>query len=248
MIMARFSLFNGKKKADDGHTPDKLLGKTTPFAVTEAFKKLRTNLRFTLAASDSPLANIAAVSSSLPGEGKSITSANLAISMGQIYPRILLIDADMRKPVQHKLFECSRERGLSSVLAGTETLENSLIKGVREHLDLLPAGPIPPNPAELLASKNMSKLLAEVGEYYDCVIIDTPPVDVVTDTLVFAGQIAGMVLVVRPDVCRHAVLQKTLSAAELAGIKVLGVVTSDHTGDGALTPYYKGKYYKSYSK
>lgn len=247
MIM-KLRLFSKKNKTDDGHTPDMLLNKTTPFAVTEAFKKLRTNLRFTLAASDSALSNIAAVSSSLPGEGKSITSANLAISLSQIYPKILLVDADMRKPVQHKLFECSRDSGLSSVLAGTETLEAATVKGVREHLDLLPAGPIPPNPAELLASKNMMKFLTEAGERYDYVIIDTPPVDVVTDALVFAGQVAGLVLVVRPDVCRHALLQRTLSATELAGIKVLGVVTSDHSGDGSLTPYYKGKYYKSYSK
>lgn len=242
------ALFSKKKKADEGHSPDMLLSKTTPFAVTEAFKKLRTNLRFTLAASDSPLSNIAVVSSSLPGEGKSVTSANLAISMAQIHSKILLIDADMRKPVQHNFFECTRDHGLSSVLAGTDTLDGALIKGVREHLDLLPAGPIPPNPAELLASKNMSKLLAEISEKYDFVIFDTPPVDVVTDALVFAGQVAGLVLVVRPEVCRHAVLQRTLSATELAGIKILGAVTSDHTGDGALLPSYKGKYYKSYSK
>lgn len=239
------AFFSKRKKEDEGHSPDMLLSKTTPFAVTEAFKKLRTNLRFTMAASDSALSNIVAVSSALPGEGKSITSANLAISMGQIAPKILLIDADMRKPVQHKLFDCPRDSGLSSVLAENDSLEEALVKGVGEHLDLLPAGPIPPNPAELLASRNMAKLLAEVSELYDVVVIDTAPIDVVTDALVFAGQVAGLVLVVRPDVCRHAVLQRTLSATELAGIKVLGVVTSDHTGEGTLTPYYKGKYYKS---
>lgn len=242
------AFFSKRKKEDEGHSPDMLLSKTTPFAVTEAFKKLRTNLRFTMAASDSALSNVVAISSALPGEGKSITSSNLAISMGQIAQKILLIDADMRKPVQHKLFDCTCDSGLSSVLAETDTLEEALVKGVGEHLDLLPAGPIPPNPAELLASKNMTKLLAEVSELYDMVVIDTAPIDVVTDALVFAGQVAGLVLVVRPDVCRHAVLQRTLSATELAGIKVLGVVTSDHTGEGTLTPYYKGKYYKSDTK
>lgn len=239
--------FKTKGNADDGHTPDMLMNKTTPFAVTEAYKKLRTNLRFTLAASDSPLAHIAVVSSSLPGEGKSVTSANLAISLAQIHSKILLIDADMRKPVQHKLFECSRDHGLSSVLAGTDQFENAVLKGVIEHLDLLPAGPIPPNPAELLASKNMSALLHEAGEKYDFVIVDTPPVDVVTDALVFAGQVAGLVLVVRPDTCRHAMLQRTLAATELAGIKILGVVVSDHKGESGVKTYYKGKYYKSYS-
>lgn len=247
MIM-KLPLFFKKHKEDEGHSPDMLMNKTTPFAVTEAFKKLRTNLRFTLAASDSELPNVTAVSSSIPGEGKSITSANLAISMAQINSKILLIDADMRKPVQHQLFECSRDSGLSSVLAGTDTLEAATVKEVREHLDLLPAGPIPPNPAELLASKNMTKLLSEVSKQYDFVIIDTPPVDVVTDALVFAGQLAGLVLVVRPDNCRHALLQRTLSAIELAGIKILGVVTSDHSGEGSLSPSYKGNYYKSYSK
>lgn len=245
-----FGLFSWKKKKqktpDQQHTPVMLLNSKTPFAVTEAYKKIRTNLQFAVGASDSQMKNVIAISSCLPGEGKSLTSSNLSITTAEISNKVLLIDADMRKPVQHKTFQIPNEKGLSTLLAGTSSLQESVQVNVRPRLDVLTAGPIPPNPSELLASGNMQKLLEKASELYDYVIIDTSPMDVVTDALIVSAKISGLLLIICPEICRQANLRRVMNDIELSETKILGAIVSNVRNDGSVLPVYKKKSYYNY--
>lgn len=244
-----------KKSSRSDYSPKMLLNENTPFAVTEAYKTLRTNTIFTLAAvaHDAPHRNIFAVTSSVPGEGKSLTSANLAISFSQTGSRVLLVDADMRKPVQHRTFGINNDTGLSTVLLALDKMASMIHKNVRPGLDIITSGPIPPNPSELLGSSVMTKFLDVVGRVYDYVIIDTPPITIVTDALTFSFNTAGLLLAVSPDVCRHVDLRHAFEAIELSQTHVLGSVLSNTmtnaVGYGYKKSYsrykYKYGYYKS---
>ena len=141
---------------------------------------MRTNLIFSLSTSDK---KIFAISSPNPSEGKSTTAANIAITLAQADNKVLLIDADMRKPVQHKIFQVKNKIGLSSVIGKMETPAKCIHKNVVKNLDLLPTGPKPPNPSELLASDQTAKILEELSGKYDYIIIDTPPVKKVVPKL-----------------------------------------------------------------
>lgn len=240
-----------KKKHDTGHSPQMLLGSETPFDVTEAYKTLRTNITFTLAAvpEDSPHRNIFTVSSSVPGEGKSLTSANLAISFAQTGSRVLLVDADMRKPVQHRVFGIENETGLSTILLSIDKMAGMIHKDVRPGLDIITSGPIPPNPSGLLGSQVMTTFLTVVSRAYDYVIIDTPPLTIVTDALTFSFNTAGILLAICPEVCVHGDLKRSLEAVGISQTHILGTVMSN-TLSGSSSYGYKKSYshYKYYRR
>lgn len=176
------------------YKPQIVFHKEVPFFIVESYKSIRTNVTFSLSTFDR---KIFAVSSSNPGEGKSTTSANIAIAMAQSGSKVLLIDADMRKSVQHKIFGIKNKKGLSSAVSKISSLEDCIQKNVMENLDVMTAGPIPPNPSELLASEQMTAILNELSEKYTVIIIDTPPVNVVTDAMELAKNISGIIMVVR---------------------------------------------------
>lgn len=242
-----------KKKNTKNYGAEMLLSSKTTFYIAESYKTLRTNLLFALAAAgETELKNVFALSSSLPGEGKSISSANLAIAMAQMNAKVLLVDADLRKPVQNKLFAASNARGLSTVLIGETMLDVAIKKDVRPNLDLLTSGKIPSNPSELLGSKAMLNLLTELSGLYDYVIVDTPPINVVSDALTFAPHTAGLLLAVCPAICKHDHLKKSIESAKLANVNLLGAFLSNTTNQ-SLGLSYNGKYgrygrYGSYSK
>lgn len=242
----------GKKKKRSKYYGNKiLLSAETPFNIAEAYKTLRTNLLFALAASnDAELPNVFAISSSLPGEGKSVSSANLSIAMAQMDAKVLLVDADLRKPVQNKLFSASNVRGLSSVLIGETVLDVAIKKEIRPNLDLLTSGKIPSNPSELLGSTVMLNLLKELSSMYDYVIIDTPPLNIVTDALTFAAHTAGILLAVCPSICKHEHLKKSDESAKLANVHILGSFLSNTTNTSLGLSYNKkyGRYGKYYYK
>ena len=167
-----------KRDADDVHL--KLTDKDAPFHIIESYKSIRTNLSFALSTVEK---KTFVVSSANPGEGKSTTSANIAIAIAQSGSHVLLIDADMRKSVQHKIFELVNKKGLSTAVSKMHTPDECIQKNVMENLDVMTAGPIPPNPSELLASEMMEQMLNELSEKYDAILIDTPPVNVVTDAM-----------------------------------------------------------------
>lgn len=211
------------KKSSDGRQISRLT-ETTPSRFSEAYRAIRTNLMFALAAQKS---NIVVFSSSIPAEGKSTTSSNLAIIMAQTGSKVLLIDADLRKPVQHSIFQVSNRMGLSTVLAKMKTVDEVVHKEVSSCLDLITSGPIPPNPSELLGCENMDAFLQEVGGMYDYVFVDMPPIAVVTDAMVLAPKVAGIVLATRQGTTRFDILSRVVSDIKFAGANILGVVFTE---------------------
>lgn len=234
---------DGKKKISDEDAHIKLTDQNTPFYIVESYKSIRTNVTFSLSTFDK---KIFAVSSPNPGEGKSTTSANIAIAMAQGGNRVLLIDADMRKSVQHKIFELKNKKGLSTAASKMHTPDKCIQKNVMENLDVMTAGPIPPNPSELLASNAMSAMLDKLSEEYDVILIDTPPVNVVTDAMELANHISGIVLVVRYGKTTDEDVDTVLKRIELANMNLLGFILNNIKSkrSGYYSKYkYKNKYY-----
>lgn len=212
-----------------------------PFQIVESYKSLRTNLLFTLATAER---RSVAITSAEPHAGKSTTSANLSIVMAQTNFKVLLIDADMRSPSLDRVFRTGRTNGLSKVLGGMQPLEDAVVKRVAPNLDLLPAGPIPPNPQELLCSEEMVSLLKSAEEKYDYIFIDTPPVGIVADALMLTREIAGILLVVREGQTSHDEFRAAVEAIqnENIGGRILGTVLTDVQQKKGT---YKERYYKS---
>lgn len=233
-----------KKKSSDEDGHAKLTDKDIPFFIVESYKSIRTNVTFALSTFEK---KIFAVSSSNPGDGKSTTSANIAIAMAQSGSKVLLIDADMRKSVQHKIFGIKNKKGLSSAISKMSSLEDCIQKNVMENLDVMTAGPIPPNPSELLASEQMTAILNELSEKYAVIIIDTPPVNVVTDAMELAKNISGIIMVVRYAVTTDEDLAAAYKKIEFAQMNLLGFIVNSikHKHHGGYYSKYKysGRYY-----
>ena len=193
---------------------------SVPFAVVEAYKSIRTNLVYTLLHTDK---KSFVVSSPSQGEGKSTTSVNIAVAFSQLGEKVLLVDADLRVPNIHRKLKISNQQGLSSLLVGMSTFEES-VNHISNGLDVLTSGAIPPNPSELLSSEKMEMFISAAEKIYDRVVIDTPPIGVVSDALAFASKTAGVVLVVRSKNTTHDEVDKMVSAIEFSGAKVLGAV------------------------
>lgn len=222
-----------------------ILSDDTQFVIKEAYKAARTNLKFALANYDP---KITVITSCAPAEGKSTNCLNLAISMAEMGESVLLIDADMRKPVQHSLLRLDNEMGLSSILGGIiGDISKVIQKKVRQNLDILTAGPIPPNPAELLGSSRMENLLNIVGKHYDYIFIDTPPVTVVADAFVLNEKTSGIVLIVKESSTTHPEIEDALQRIKMTNGKVLGFIKSNcnskgKSGYGSYKYKYKYKY------
>lgn len=196
--------------------------------VSEAYRTIRTNLRF--AGADKPLKFIG-VTSSIPSEGKSTTISNLAVVMAMDGKRVLLIDCDMRKPMIHRIFELPN-RGLTNCMAVGSPLQDMIKKEVSPNLDILPSGPVPPNPSEMIGSAKMTELLKQAGEGYDYVLIDLPPVLPVTDAALMSSKVDGMVLVVgsgdvTPEEGKHVKEQLDQAGAHMVGV-ILNKVPVQH--------------------
>ncbi|MBM7539771.1 CpsD/CapB family tyrosine-protein kinase [Amphibacillus cookii] len=192
--------------------------------ISEQYRTIRTNLQF--AAVDETLDTML-VTSAGPSEGKSSTVANLAIVFAQQEKKVLLVDADMRKPTVHYTFRVDNRRGLSSVLVGEMSLLEALTKSDVDGLDILSSGPIPPNPSELLGSKAMKQVIEEAKGHYDLIIFDTPPVLAVTDAQILANVVDGSLLVVRSKQTDQDSAMKAKELLEPAKSKLLGVVLND---------------------
>lgn len=201
--------------------------------IAEQYKTIRTNLQFSSV--DGNLKSILLTSAG-PSEGKSSTTANLAIVFAQQGKRVLLIDADMRKPTLHYTFRLDNRKGLSSVLVGESTLEEASMPSEVTGLDLLSCGPIPPNPSELLGSNSMKKLHDQATSVYDLVIFDTPPVLAVTDAQILASLCDGSIMVVRSNQTEYEEAIKAKELLTIGKAKLLGAVLNDRK-------MKKGQYY-----
>lgn len=192
--------------------------------VSETYRTLRTNIEF--AAIDSAM-QVIMVSSAGPGEGKSTTIANLSVAFSQSDRKVVLIDADMRKPTAHKTFQISNRFGLSSAISQQSTLQEVIQSTDVPNLDVITAGPIPPNPAEMLASKRMTALLDELRTMYDIVLVDTPPLLAVTDAQIAATKSDGVVLVVDQGRVKRQFAQKAIQNLQNVNARILGVVLNN---------------------
>lgn len=217
-----------------------------PFPFSEAYRSIRTNLMFSLA----PQAHkIVAVTSPNASEGKSLTAANVAMALAMMEKKVLFIDADLRKPVQHQRLRLKNLVGLSEVLGQMATWREARHINILPNMDVLTAGTCPPNPSELLASSAMRELLTEAEQQYDYIIIDTPPVNVVSDVLGMASCIGGILLVARYRVTTTKEVDTALQAISVTGTSILGMVLTevDFKQGGYYKKYYK-KDYKSYTE
>lgn len=205
--------------------------------ISEQYRTIRTNLQFS--AVDSELRSILVTSSS-PGEGKSMTAANIAITYAQQGLRTLIIDADLRKPTVHYTFRLDNLRGLSNVLVNESTLDEAVNETAIPNLDVISSGPIPPNPSELLGSRRMQHILEEAKKIYDLIIFDTPPVLAVTDAQILADIVDGAILVIRSKRTEFEAAEKAKEALEPAQAKLLGTVLNDREKDKANYYYYYG--------
>ena len=213
---------------------------TTPKSpIAEQFRTIRTNIQFSSV--DKELQTMI-VTSSGPAEGKSTTTANLAVVFAQQGKRVLLIDADLRKPTVHYTFRTENHIGLSNVLTRQASLEEAVATTAQDKLWVLPSGPIPPNPSELLGSKGMMTLLEQAKDQYDVIILDTPPVLAVTDAQVLSNLADGVVLVVSSGKTEIDAAKKAKELLESAKAKILGVVLNNKkVQDSQYYYYYGGK-------
>lgn len=207
------------------------------FAIVEAYKSARTNIMFSLSASDK---KSVAVTSYSKGEGKSTVAANLAISFSKMGKSVVLIDCDLRRPNLHNLLKVDNAEGLSDIIGHMTTLEDAIHKDVIPYLDVITSGTIPPNPSELLCAPEMTKLYEYLNSEYDYIIFDTPPMGVVSDTLLLKNFIAGYIYVVREHKTTHGDIEKLLNAIELADAKSLGFIRV------GVSSEKKGKNYNYY--
>lgn len=222
-----------RKKELPNYNGEVVLNKQTPFTVSEAYKSIRSNLSFVFPDSSH---KVFAISSANPSEGKSTTSVNTAIAFSQLNRKVLLIDADLRKPTICKVLKLSNAVGLSGVLAKICSL-NDAVQKIDTNLHVLGSGQIPPNPSELLSSANMDELLAVLTKHYDYIIIDTPPINLVSDFAAIATKTDGIVIVVKANQTRHDEFKKAVTKVKLSHSKILGVVINGVEETGKYYSY-----------
>ena len=246
----------GSNKPEAGKAPkdgkqNKFIGGNISFAAAEAYKTLRTKLQFSF--TDEKNCWIIGVSSALTGEGKSISALNLAYSMAQLNKRVLLIDCDLRRPTLAERLPINRAPGLSDYLSGQSSADTLIqlcgIKGDERAFHAISSGMTPPNPMELLGSPKMAKTLNLLREKYDYIILDLPPVGEVSDALVVARMVDGILLVARQDYCNRVVLNDAVRQFEFVDARILGIVLNCATDEsGSYGKKYYKRYYRSYYK
>jgi capsular exopolysaccharide synthesis family protein len=218
-----------------------ILSQKSGFYQQEAYRALRTNVNFALANTEG--CKVVMVTSALQGEGKSLTALNLAISLGQADKKVLLIDCDMRRPRLARLLNLSAPSGLSNTLMDLGLLEMAIINNEEHGIDLILAGDIPPNPAELLSSGRMKKLLERAKEQYDYVIIDSPPVDLVADAVALSAFCDGVLFVVRANHSERGAVIYGMEQLQYAKANILGFVLNGSV-NGAGKRYQYGNAYR----
>ena len=201
----------------------------------EAFRTIKTNIKYSSADKHK---KVLLVTSTEAGEGKSTISSNLALSLSQDNKKVIIIDGDLRKPSVHKQFRISGSVGLTELLIGEEALEKIKHK-INPYLDAIASGHIPPNPAELLASEEMEKVIEKLREDYDYVIIDTNPIGLVADAQILSSKVDGVILVARYEKTKKENLLSCKKMIDQVGGNTIGVVLNG-------IDEKRGKYYYYY--
>jgi capsular exopolysaccharide synthesis family protein len=210
--------------------------------IAEAYRTLRTNIHFSKG--DQEPKTIMFISAG-PGEGKSTTAANTAVSLAQSGKQVIIVDCDFRKPVQHSIFG-KKNKGLTNILVEDFSINSMIQETGIDNVNLLTSGPIPPNPSELLSSKKMQVILDTLRSQADYVIIDAPPVIAVTDACVLASKVDGIALVIGAGMVRPEIAQKARDLLQKARGHILGVILNRVAIDEEHAFYYY--YYGSETK
>jgi len=216
---------------------DALITISTPRSpISEAYRELRTNLEF---ASLDTAVRTMVITSPGPEEGKSTTLANLAVTLAQAEKRVILVDCDLRRPCLHKLFGVSNDRGLTTLIVDEAFLNDPpLLETGIPGLRLLPSGPLPPRPPDLLGSRRMEKVIASLVERSDIVLFDAPPIIVVTDAAVLATKVDGVLLVISAGNTKREHAREAVTRLEKVNARIVGAVLNNVVLDTSLNRYY----------
>ncbi len=214
----------------------------TPFAVVESYKNLRTNLISVLAKTDG---KILAITSPNAAEGKSTTSLNIAITLSQLNKKVVMLDTDSRKPSIHKKIKVNNEKGCMDYLLGTHSLDQITVK-YNSYLDIITSGSKVKNPSELFSDVKFMELLEELEDNYDYIVLDTPPINLVSDALIIAQKCDAVVMVLRANTTKYEAFEAAYDSLKVLDIELDGVIIN---GSGGKGTYYKSGYksYKSYA-
>ncbi len=236
-------LKEGKRRPASNPEVDLIVHRNPGSTVAEQCRSIRTNLLF--ASPDSAMSRLL-VSSAGPREGKTTTAASLAITMAQAGSRVLLVDTDMRRPRLHRIFGVANQTGVTTILAGDAAIEDVVKDTEVPNLFLLPSGITPPNPAELCQSEKFKKLLDDLGDRYDRVIMDSPPIMLVTDAVVLSTLVDGALIVVRSGSTSRVALTEATRHLLDVGSKVLGCILNDFDLEKRSYGYYRYSRYGYY--
>lgn len=239
---------NAKKNIFSPKESQKTLHKNLEFTATEQYKLLRANINFTLPEGEK--CYVIGVTSSMRGEGKSTTAVNLSYVLAENGKKVLLIDGDLRIPSVAKKMHIASTPGLTDFLMGYENQQLGVFKSkLLDNWYILPAGELPPNPSELLGSRRMENFIEAMSEEFDYIIVDLPPVNLVSDALAIANFITGMIVIIREDYTEKKELERCLRQLKMSNVNVLGCVMNEaKSGKDAYGRYKKYyKYYRYYS-
>jgi capsular exopolysaccharide synthesis family protein len=235
-----------KRNGHNGNNPELLLNVNGRSPLAEAYRQLRTSVLLSTAGR-APKSLL--VTSSLPGEGKTTTAVNTALSLAQTNASVVIIDGDMRRPRLHSIFDLPERDGLSSILSSNMTVDEIMHCVVRDEVSglfILPSGPVPPNPAELLGSDQMRKLLVILGEKFTHIVIDSPPVSSFTDGVLIGSMVDGALLVVHGGRSSRDVVRRSRQLLLDVGAKIVGVVLNNVTVRSHDYYYHQRYYHQSY--
>jgi capsular exopolysaccharide synthesis family protein len=234
-----------KRNGNNGGNPELLLHVTGRSALAESYRQLRTSVLLSTAGR-APRTLL--VTSSLPGEGKTTTAVNTALSLAQTGNSVVIIDADMRRPRLRSIFDLTEREGLSSILSSEMDHEKMLQTIARDEasgLHVLTAGPIPPNPAELLGSEQMRKLINVLSTKFTHIVIDSPPISSFTDGVLIASVVDGVLLVVHGGKSSRGVVRRSRQLLLDVGAKIFGVVLNNVSVRSHDYYYYYQRYYQT---
>ncbi len=235
LIQAKKSSFTTRRR--------NILNKKTSFHIREAFKSLRTNIRFFQASEG---CRRFCITSSSAGEGKSITILNLAITFAEANQKVLLVDADLRRPTLARLLIEHGNPGLSNVLAGHCTPGEAIHKDVYPNLDVMFSGEIPPNPSELLDSRRLKQMMEQLSSQYDYILADTAPAGIVSDACLVAAAMDGMLYLVRQNKTDKDTFGRTIKMIEHAGVRLMGFIINGYEEERFGSYKYKYRYRYKY--
>jgi succinoglycan biosynthesis transport protein ExoP len=236
-------LFASEKEGNPGDAmrPDLVAFHLPKSTASESFRGIRTSILLSSAESEP---QIILVSSAGPREGKTITAANIAVTMAQSGSKVIILDCDMRRPKIHKLFGIPREHGISNLLASSSDVEGAIVRTRIPNLDVMPCGPIPPNPSEILGSKRMVNLLDTLRKRYTRIIIDSPPSTAVTDAVVLSKSVDGVILVIRAGETIRQMAKNGVAQFAAVGAPLIGAILN--AVDLGRDSYYYYQYYYYY--